>query len=269
MGFIDLVTRPMDWFAQSAPAPVKILLSLAILLLFGNLLASLFFTGNYVCDEGGLLVDNRVFEQCITPYTAGMYYKWNLSVTECQMMPQASDPEWNRTVCTELMPKVQTTSWILTLSTGFTSIPDRFWSWLTGANTSSRASLLTYLSDPSSALCNELYTCLTPELRTQLNVTETCKINKGIDDVSDHFPNLGNYSYYTRLGRTYESQSVDKFEVFGVQCYDFGQDQSNTMSNLKGSYSPEVAFFGIPFLRYELWLILIIVGFFIWLISKL
>lgn len=269
MGLIDLVAKPVDWFVRTAPRPIQILIALAMLLLFGSIISGIFFTGNYVCDESGLLVDNRVFEKCITPYTAGMYYKWNLSVNECQMMPQASDPEWNRTVCGELLPKVQTTSWILNLATGFVSIPDRFWDWLSGANTTTRMSLLNYLADPSAGLCNELYTCLSPELRTQLNVTASCRIIKGMDETSDHFPSLQNYTYFTRLNKTYQQQSIDTFQVFGVQCYDFGTDLSGDMSNLKGTYTPEIAFFGIPILRYEVWLILIVVGFFIWVITKL
>lgn len=248
-----MTVRPIEWFIQSSPQWFKYIVFLFIIFAFGYLVNNIILGTSYYCYEGKL-IDNKDFSKCYLNYINAYYWKQNLSQEKCWTFAEASDPEWNKTVCDELVPTVKTTSATLYIWNSVYAGVNRAWDWIVGKNSTS--DLYSRLYNPGKAMCGELYDCLSPDVRNNLNLFPSCEFKDG-EDTEDNFPSISNFTYYTRLNKSID-KNMDEFQVFSVSCYEAES----------GEY-PQFSFFGIPVLDWKIWLFLGIIGLFIWLIVKL
>jgi len=250
----------MSGIMQILPKPLKWVIFLLLLVISGGAISDVLVGSFYGCDASCTLVDNKEYTNCVTSFTAGIYWKLNFSQRDCWTMPQADDPDWNRTVCDELIPRVNTVAFIEYTTNALVNLPMRLADWFNEMffPVANKTYWYDYIGNQGRILCEDLYNCLSPISRVNLNVTPTCTIYKG-NTSDDHFPTIDQYTYWTRFNKTGDA-SLDSMKLFSVQCFDYGS---------QFGCSPDVAFFGIPILRYEFWVIIAVIGTFLWIISKL
>lgn len=259
----ETVLKPFDWFFSVIPKPVRWFLFFLFIVLFGAFVTNTIIGNRYACDSECRLVDNRDFAKCIITYQAGWFYKMNLSQAECEAYAQTvDDPTFNETVCQQLVSSVRTVSTVEYIVSGLRNLPRRFLEWFIDFpfTEDNKTYFYDYLFNQGQVLCEDLHDCLSPEARTELGLAEGCTIYKGMNNTADNFPTPDEYASATQKLLISEDANIDDFRVLSVNCYDFG---------VETGCSPEFGFFGIPILRYELWITLIIIGAFIWLIFKL
>ena len=245
------VLKPIDWFITTAPKPLRFVIFLFIMIVFGVLINNVIVGNNYYCYDGKL-IDNKEFSKCYLNYINAYIWKYNLTQEECYNLPEASDPAWNNTVCEELIPTITRATWITYIATSIQSGFTRFTNFLMGINSSS--SFMTRLYNPGKAMCGELYDCLSYDTRTNLGLTPNCEFKKGYN-VDDDFPSIENFTYWTRVNKTINIDDIDELKLFQVSCFDTGEEEI-----------PELMFLGIPLFDWRLWVLFMIIGSFIYLV---
>lgn len=262
-GIVETVLKPFDWFFSVIPRPVKWSLFILFIVLFGAFVTNTIIGNRYACNSDCELVDNRDFSNCIITYQAGWFYKMNLSQSECEAYAEAiGDPDFNETICQELIKDVKTVNTAEYIISGLRNLPRRFLEWFIDFpfTQDNKTYFYDYLFDQGGVLCADLYDCLSPESRAELELTPDCTIYKGMNNTADNFPTPQEYADATQKLIISEDANIDEFKLLSVNCYDFG---------VETGCAPEFGFFGIPILRYELWITFIVIGAFLWLIFKL
>jgi hypothetical protein len=262
MGFIDSLTKPIDWLSQIAPPAVKFLLFMLFIVFFGGLITNLILSNKYGCDAKGMLVDEAVYRGCGDQYMAGLVWKMNITKETCSASIGISDPYLNETICGDFLDNVKTVSWWQRIKLGFSSLVVSTRNWIKGIPTADEGvtSIAGYLAHPEEALCSGLYDCLPPEQRDALHVEPNCTIARGQSHAVDNYPTVEQFLQVSLLNRTRIQEDIDEFKIFGVMCTDLGRRQG---------YSPEIMFMGIPLFSFQIWVLIMIFGAMIWIIKKI
>lgn len=236
----------MSWFIGVIPKPVSQILFIFMIMFIGGLSSAIigyFLTYRYSCDSSCMLIEDSEANKCGLNFMTGYFYKTNLSQAECFTMPQASDPAWNESVCVELVPKVIHTSLVLWFTNGINLFTNNVIETLFGNGSKDKQSLYGYLSDPSRAICSELYECISPQSRDILGINSSCTITRGLENTDDNYPTIDEFLSATRFNKTIESSDMGEGRIFATSCFE----------GSKGC-EPEVTFFGFPFLDWRFWI---------------
>lgn len=234
------------WFIGVIPKPVAQILFIFMIMFVGSIASSIvghFTTFRYSCDETCQLVDDSEANKCGLAFMTGYFYKTNLSQSECYTMSQASDSSWNHTVCDELIPKVVDTSLVLWFTEGIKKIQDNILISLFGNGSTDKSDIYGYFTEPYKVMCNDLYDCLSPTSRFILNMTDSCTIERGLENTGDNYPTIDEFLRATRFNKTVESAEMGDSKIFSMSCF----EQSE-------GCEPETTFMGFPFLNWRFWM---------------